>query len=216
MSRGKTSSSKKSRSKSSNRWLKEHFDDVYVRQAQEHGYRARSAFKLVEIAEKYPIFKNVQTVVDLGCAPGGWCQVALEQIKGQDIYLAGLDLLPIEPIEGVQFIQGDFLEDSVLEQLLERVGGRKIDLVLCDIAPNFSGVNAVDQPKSIYLCELALDFCHQVMQKNGAFVVKLFQGEGFDQYIQDLKMGYGQVIIYKPKASRPRSREVYAVAMGYK
>lgn len=205
----------KKKSKSSQRWLKEHFDDAYVHMAQEQGYRARSAFKLIEIMDKYPILNGVQNVVDLGCAPGGWCQAIQRHDKDNQLNITGLDLLPMKKIEGVHFIQGDFQEQAVLDILMASVNDQKIGLVLCDIAPNFSGVSVVDQPKSIYLCELALDFCCQTMQKGGSFIVKLFQGEGFDQYILELKKIFEKVVIYKPKASRPRSREVYAVSMGY-
>ena len=203
------------RSKSSNNWLREHFDDHWVKKAMDNGYRARSAFKLEELHEKDGLLTNVRNIVDLGCAPGGWCQVAKKLVK-DDVRVIGLDLLPIEPIEGVDFIQGDFREQSVLNELLNMINSDKIDLVLSDIAPNLSGVFAVDQPRIMYLAELALDFCHQCLKQNGNYAVKLFQGEGFDQYIKQLRSSFKKVVMRKPKASRPRSREVYAVAKGFK
>ncbi len=203
------------RSKSSNQWLKEHFDDQFVKKSQESGYRARSAYKLEEIAEKYDLLKNLEAVVDLGAAPGGWCQVIKTKSPGTE-FIIGLDLLPIEPIEGVHFIEGDFTSDVVYEQLLELLGTRKIDLVLSDMAPNLSGMNAMDQPRCMLLAEMALEFCQQALKPGGAHVVKLFQGEGFDQHIQNIRQLFNKVVIYKPKSSRPRSREVFAVATGFK
>ena len=204
-----------SRSKSSNQWLKEHFDDQFVKQSKESGYRARSAYKLEEIAEKFTLFKGLKAVVDLGAAPGGWCQVVKAKAPKTE-FIVGLDLLPIEPIEGVEFIQGDFTEDAVYEQLLDLLGNRKIDLVLSDMAPNLSGMSAMDQPRSMLLAEMALEFCQQALQPGGAHVVKLFQGEGFDQHMQNLRQLFNKAVIYKPKSSRPRSREVFAVATGFK
>ena len=203
------------RSKSSNNWLREHFDDYWVKLSQEKGYRARSAFKLEELHEKDGLLKNVANVVDLGCAPGGWCQVA-RRIAPSNVRIIGMDILPMEPIEGVEFIQGDFREESVLNELLDLVGDEKIDLVLSDIAPNLSGVFAVDQPRIMYLAELALDFCLQCLKPNGNYAVKIFQGEGFDEYLADLKKNFKKVVMRKPKSSRPRSREVYAVGIGFK
>lgn len=203
------------RSKSSNQWLREHFDDQFVKKSQESGYRARSAYKLEEIAEKFQLFENVKAVVDLGAAPGGWCQVVQAKSPQTD-WIVGLDLLPIEPIDGVHFIEGDFTEDSVYEELLKLLGERKIELVLSDMAPNLSGMNAMDQPRCMLLAEMALEFCQQALQPGGAHVVKLFQGEGFDQHIQNIRQLFNKVVIYKPKSSRPRSREVFAVALGFK
>lgn len=203
------------RSKSSNQWLKEHFDDQFVKKSQESGYRARSAYKLEEIAEKFALFKGLQAVVDLGAAPGGWCQVVKAKSPKTE-FIVGLDLLPIEPIDGVDFIQGDFTDDAVYEQLLDLLGNRKIDLVLSDMAPNLSGMSAMDQPRSMLLAEMALEFCQQALQPGGAHVVKLFQGEGFDQHMQNLRQLFNKAVIYKPKSSRPRSREVFAVATGFK
>ncbi len=203
------------RSKSSNNWLREHFDDHWVKLSQEKGYRARSAFKLEELHQKDGLLKNVTNVVDLGCAPGGWCQVA-RRIAPSDVRIIGMDILPMEPIEGVEFIQGDFREESVLNQLLELIGDEKIDLVLSDIAPNLSGVFAVDQPRIMYLAELALDFCLHCLKQNGNYAVKIFQGEGFDDYLAEMKKNFKKVVMRKPKSSRPRSREVYAVGIGFK
>jgi 23S rRNA (uridine2552-2'-O)-methyltransferase len=203
------------RSKSSNQWLKEHFDDEFVKKSQGAGYRARSAYKLEEIADKFALFKGLEAVVDLGAAPGGWCQVVQHKAAGKP-FIIGLDLLPIEPIEGVEFIQGDFTSDAVYQELLELLGDRKIDLVLSDMAPNLSGMNAMDQPRCMLLAEMALEFCQQSLKPGGSHVVKLFQGEGFDQHIQNIRQLFNKVVIYKPKSSRPRSREVFAVATGFK
>lgn len=203
------------RSKSSNHWLKEHFDDHYVRLTQEKGYRARSAFKLEEIVEKFKLLNGVNSVIDLGAAPGGWCQVVKRQTK-PNVRVVGLDLLPIESIEGVEFILGDFASDEVYEQLVSALNGVKIDLVLSDMAPNLSGMNALDQPRSMYLAELALDFCHNCLQLNGAHVVKLFHGEGFEEHLAQMRKYFKKVVVFKPKSSRARSREVFAVATGFK
>jgi 23S rRNA (uridine2552-2'-O)-methyltransferase len=203
------------RSKSSNNWLREHFDDHWVKLSQEKGYRARSAFKLEELHEKDGLLNNVKNIVDLGCAPGGWCQVA-RKFASDKTRIIGMDILPMDPIDGVEFIQGDFREDKVLEQLLKLVGDNKIDLVLSDIAPNLSGTVAVDQPRIMYLADLALDFCHQCLKQNGNYAVKIFQGEGFDAYLAELKKNFNKVVMRKPKSSRQRSREVYAVGLGFK
>ncbi len=203
------------RSKSSNNWLREHFDDHWVKLSQEKGYRARSAFKLEELHEKDGLLNNVTNVVDLGCAPGGWCQVA-RKIAPSNVRIIGMDILAMEPIDGVEFIQGDFREESVLNELLDLIGDEKIDLVLSDIAPNLSGVFAVDQPRIMYLAELALDFCLHCLKPNGNYAVKIFQGEGFDDYLAAMKKNFKKVVMRKPKSSRPRSREVYAVGIGFK
>jgi len=203
------------RSKSSNQWLHEHFTDKYVKKSQQQGYRARSAYKLIELIDKYNLLEGVQSVVDLGAAPGGWCQVVQEKAQHK-LSIIGLDLLPIEPIEGVHFIEGDFTEDEVYESLLKALKGQKINLVLSDMAPNLSGVSATDQPKSMYLAELALDFCRQSLEPGGSHVVKLFQGEGFDAHIKALRQNFQRVVIVKPDSSRARSREVFAISMGFK
>ncbi len=207
--------SAKKRSASSARWMQEHFDDHYVKLAQKQGLRSRAAFKLEEIQQKDKLIKHGMTVVDLGAAPGGWSQVAVKYI-GEQGKVIGCDILPMDPIVGVDFLQGDFREDKVLEALLERVGDNKVDVVLSDMAPNMSGAGAVDQPRAMYLVELALDMCHQVLAPNGSFAVKVFQGEGFDEYMKAVKEAFKIVRTRKPESSRPRSREVYLVATGYK
>ena len=203
------------RSKSSGRWLREHFDDIYVRQAQKEGYRSRAVYKLVELDQKDHIIKPGMTVVDLGAAPGSWSQYAAEKV-GDHGRVVALDLLSIDSIAGVEFIQGDFREQSVLDQLLQTLGDTQAGLVLSDMAPNISGVNAVDQPQAMHLCELALELAEKVLKPGGSLVVKVFQGEGFDDYIRDVRKRFKKVVFRKPKASRPRSREVYALATGFK
>ncbi|WP_108650014.1 23S rRNA (uridine(2552)-2'-O)-methyltransferase RlmE [Dongshaea marina] len=206
---------KKKQSASSKRWLKEHFDDPFVRQAQKQGLRSRAAFKLDEIQQKDTLIKPGMTVVDLGAAPGGWSFYAAEQIGGQGKVIA-CDILPMDPIVGVDFLQGDFREESVLNALLERVGGDKVDVILSDMAPNMSGNPGVDQPKSMYLVELALEMCRDVLATKGSFIVKVFQGDGFDAYLKQVRELFSSVRIRKPESSRARSREVYIVASGFK
>mgnify|MGYP000096945929 CR=1 FL=1 len=205
----------KKRSASSTRWLKEHFDDTYVKQAQKKGLRSRAVFKLEEIQSRDRLIKPGMTVVDLGAAPGGWSQFAVDEVgsKGQVI---ACDILPMDSIAGVDFLQGDFREEAVMDALLERIGGKNVDVVLSDMAPNMSGNVNVDIPRSMYLVELALDMCHQVLKKNGAFAVKVFQGEGFDQFFRDIRNAFTTVKTRKPDSSRARSKEVYIVATGYK
>jgi 23S rRNA (uridine2552-2'-O)-methyltransferase len=203
------------RSKSSHRWLKEHFDDEYVKRAQREGYRSRAVFKLEEIQQKDHILKPGMAVVDLGAAPGGWSQYALG-VVGRKGSVVAMDILPMEPLPGVPFVQGDFRDDAVLEQLLNLLNGREIDLVMSDIAPNISGMGAVDQPRAMYLAELAVDFADRVVRPGGDLLVKVFQGEGFDELVKDLRSRYNKVVMRKPKASRARSREVYALARGRK
>ncbi len=203
------------RSKSSQHWLKRHFDDPYVKQAQKAGYRSRAVFKLLEIQEKKRIIKSGQVVIDLGAAPGGWAQAAVPLVGRKGTVIA-LDILPIEPIEGVAFIQGDFMEQAVHEQLLMAINGRAVDLVMSDMAPNISGLKAVDQPRAMYLAELALDFARGVLKPGGDFLVKVFQGEGFDEYLKDVRDAFKKVVIRKPGASRPKSREVYLLAIDMK
>lgn len=202
------------RSKQSKGWLKEHFDDPYVKQAQKAGFRSRAVFKLQEIDEKDHLFKKGMTVVDLGAAPGGWCQYARKHLAPNDTVVA-LDILEMEPLEGVTFIQGDFTEQAPLEELLVVLNDRRVDLVLSDMAPNISGMKVVDQPRAMYLAELALDFCQKTLQTGGDFLVKVFQGEGFDDYLKLLRENFKQVLVRKPKASRSRSREVYLLARDY-
>jgi len=203
------------RSKSSHRWLKEHFDDEYVKRAQREGYRSRAVYKLDEIQHRDRVIKAGMAVVDLGAAPGGWSQYAAGLI-GRKGRVVAMDILAMDPLSGVTFVQGDFREDAVLDELLAALEGRETDLVMSDIAPNISGVGAVDQPRAMYLAELAVDFADRVLRPEGDLLVKVFQGEGFDALLKDLRMRYRKVIVRKPKASRPRSREVYALARGRK
>lgn len=203
------------RSKSSNRWLDEHVNDPYVKQAQKDGYRSRASYKLLELIEKDRLVRPGMTIVDLGSAPGGWSQVVARLLGSKGKILA-TDILPMEPVDNVEFIQGDFTEEDVFNQLLDAMHGEKADLVISDIAPNISGVDAADQAGSIYLVELALDMARKVLKPKGDFVAKLFQGEGSDAYIKDVRTSFDKVTIRKPEASRPRSREVYIVAKGFK
>ena len=203
------------RSKSSKRWLNEHFDDEYVRRAQQEGYRSRAIYKLIEIQQKDKLLKPGMTVIDLGAAPGSWSEYAVRKLGGKGRMIA-LDILPMEPIEGVEIIQGDFREDDVLAQLLDLIGESGADLVISDMAPNISGMEVVDIPRSYYLADLALDLARQVLKPGGGLLVKLFQGEGFDDYQKALKQSFKRVVMRKPKASRARSREIYALATGYK
>lgn len=205
----------KKRTASSTRWMQEHFDDHYVNLAQKRGLRSRAAFKLEELQQKDQLIKPGMTVVDLGAAPGGWSQVAVKLV-GDHGKVVACDILPMDPIVGVDFLQGDFREEKVLEALLTRVGDEKVDIVLSDMAPNMSGADVVDQPRAMYLVELALDMCHQVLAPNGSFAVKVFQGEGFDEYMKAVRDAFKVVKTRKPESSRARSREVYLVATGYK
>lgn len=207
--------SKKKRSASSSRWLKEHFDDKYVQQAQKQGLRSRAVFKLDEIQQRDRLFKPGMTVVDLGAAPGGWSQFVVDQV-GASGRVVACDILPMDPIAGVDFLQGDFREEAVLATLLERVGAEKVAVVMSDMAPNMSGNPGVDQPRSMYLVELALEMCRQVLAPKGAFVVKVFQGAGFEEYLKAVRELFGVVKVRKPDSSRARSREVYIVATGFK
>ena len=201
------------RTKSSRRWLKEHFDDEFVKRAQREGFRSRAVYKLDEIQQRDHIIRPGMTIVDLGAAPGGWSQYALGLV-GRKGRIVAMDILPMAPLPGVEFVQGDFHDDAVLEQLLQAMQGQAIDLVMSDIAPNITGVDVVDQPRAMYLAELAVDFADKVLRPGGDLLVKLFQGEGFDELLRDLRSRYEKVVIRKPKASRARSREVYALARG--
>lgn len=202
-----------SRSKSSSRWLKEHFDDDYVKRAQREGYRSRAAYKLLEIQEKDRLIKPGMNIVDLGAAPGGWSQVAARLLKGHG-HIVAVDLLLMDGIAGVDFIQGDFETDEIVNQMLEMMKGQKADLVLSDMAPNTSGIKAVDQARMMNLAESALAFAQKVLIPEGAFLIKIFQGEGFDQYLKDLRTIFKKVKTRKPKASRDRSKEVYLLGAG--
>lgn len=201
------------KSKSSKRWLAEHFDDPYVKLAHKKGLRSRSAFKLLELQDKYRLIRPGMIVVDLGSAPGGWCQVA-QPLLGDHGSLIALDILPMEPLCGVQFIQGDFTEDKPMLALEEALQGKRVDLVLSDMAPNMSGMAATDHAKAMYLAELALEFVRARLKPDGVFLVKLFQGEGVDGFVRQVRSLFGKVQVRKPKASRPRSREVYLLARG--
>ncbi|MCQ8182517.1 23S rRNA (uridine(2552)-2'-O)-methyltransferase RlmE [Methylomonas sp. SURF-1] len=203
------------RSKSSQQWMQEHFQDEYVKKAQALGYRSRAVFKLIEIQEKDKIIKPGINIVDLGAAPGGWSEYA-SKIVGKKSKVIALDLLPIEPIEGVEFIQGDFREDEVLEKLYKVLDGEPVHLLLSDMAPNMSGSREMDQPRSIYLGELALDAAQRILVKGGTFLIKMFQGAGFDEYYNQVRQQFNNVAIRKPKASRARSNEVYILAKGFK
>lgn len=198
-------------SKSSRRWLKEHFSDAYVKQAQQEGFRSRAVYKLMELQKRDHLFKPGMTVIDLGAAPGGWSQLVskLVQPKGQVI---ALDLLPIEPISGVKFIQGDFSEEATVQILLERLSGNRVDWVLSDMAPNLSGVESIDQPRSIMLAELALELAERILSQTGGLLIKVFQGEGFEMLLTTVRQHFKKVVIRKPKASRGRSAEVYILA----
>lgn len=199
------------RTVSSQRWLHEHFTDPYVQRAKQEGWRSRAVYKLIEMQERDRILRPGQVVVDLGAAPGGWSQYAAGVIGDQGRLFA-LDILPMDSFAGVDFIQGDFTEQAVFEQLLERLDGRTVDVVLSDMAPNMSGQDSVDQPRAMYLAELAADFATRVLGPQGVYLVKLFQGAGFDAYLRELRNQFSSVTMRKPDASRSRSREVYALA----
>jgi 23S rRNA (uridine2552-2'-O)-methyltransferase len=203
------------RSRSSGRWLREHFDDPYVKEAQKQGYRSRASFKLLEIQEKDRLIRPGMTVVDLGSAPGGWSQVAVALVGHHGRVIAS-DILPMDTLAGVDFIHGDFTEESVLAEILAVLGERKADLVISDMAPNMSGMAGVDQPRAMYLVELASEMAAQVLKPDGAFLTKVFHGEGFDELLKVLKGRYKKVSTRKPQASRARSREVYLLAQGFK
>lgn len=207
----KSKGGKKGRTDSSRRWLAEHFNDPYVKQAHQEGYRSRAVYKLLEIHKRDHLFKPGMMVIDLGAAPGGWSQVAVKLIKPKGRVIA-LDILPMEALPEVEFIEGDFSDDAVLESLMSELGEQRPDLVLCDIAPNMSGNRNIDMPRSIYLAELALDFALKVLGDEGGFLIKLFQGEGFEALLGEIRRNFKQVVIRKPKASRDRSTEVYVLA----
>ncbi|MDI9244381.1 23S rRNA (uridine(2552)-2'-O)-methyltransferase RlmE [Marinobacter sp. CHS3-4] len=203
------------RSKTSDRWLKEHFDDVWVKKSREDGYRSRASYKLIELDRKDRFFKPGQVVVDLGAAPGGWSQVAVERVGDHGIVLAS-DILEMNPIAGVDFVQGDFTEQSVLDELLDLLGDRRADVVISDMAPNMSGMAAVDIPSAMGLVELALDMAQQVLKPGGVFVAKVFQGEGFEALLSEMRKSFASVVSRKPDSSRARSREIYQVCKGFK
>lgn len=201
------------KTKSSRRWLKEHFSDKYVKQAQQEGLRSRAAYKLTELQERDKLFKPGMTIVELGAAPGGWSQLLVDWVGPKGRVFA-LDILPMQPIPGVEFLEGDFNDESVYQTLLTNLAGMPVDWVISDMAPNLSGIDSVDQPKSIGLAELALEFALRVLGQKGGFLTKVFQGEGFDAYLLELRRHFQKVVIRKPDASRDRSREVYLLARG--
>jgi 23S rRNA (uridine2552-2'-O)-methyltransferase len=207
--------SKKKLTSSSQRWMQEHFEDEYVKKAQKLGLRSRAVFKIEEINNKDKLIKSGMKVVDLGAAPGGWSEYAVKA-AGDNGQVVACDILPMDPIAGVDFLQGDFREDAVLDALLTRIDGKNIDVVMSDMAANMTGNESADSARSMYLVELALDMCHQVLKKNGAFVVKVFQGDGFEQFMKDVRAAFTTVKTRKPDSSRARSREVYLVATGFK
>ena len=203
------------RTKTSKAWMKEHVNDPFVHQAKAEGYRSRAAFKLTEINKKDQLIRKGDVVVDLGAAPGSWSQVVLRAV-GQSGRVFALDLLEMTPLPGVDFIQGDFCEDAVLQALEARLDGRKVDVVLSDMAPNISGIDMADQARSVQLAELALEFAQSHLSDNGCMVVKVFQGRGFMEYRQELQRVFRRLNVRKPKASRDRSSEVYLVGSGFK
>lgn len=203
------------RSKTSKQWLKEHFDDVYVRRSQEEGYRSRASFKLLEIQEQDKLIRRGMTVVDLGAAPGGWSQVAANLVGNRGQVIAS-DILPIDSLPGVEFLQGDFTEDAVLEQLIELLQDEQADLVISDMAPNMSGMRDIDLPRVMYLAELALDLAKTVLRPGGGFLVKVFHGEGYEELQRELRSSFDSVKVRKPKASRARSSEIYLLGAGFR
>jgi 23S rRNA (uridine2552-2'-O)-methyltransferase len=206
---------KKGRSKTSGKWLKEHFDDPYVKRAQQDGYRSRAVSKLLEIDQRDHLLKPGMTVVDLGAAPGGWSELAAQRV-GSTGRVFALDILPMEAVPGVTFLQGDFLQEAPYAALLEAIGDRPVDLVMSDMAPNISGMKAVDQPRAMYMAELALELARIVLKPGGDLLLKVFTGEGLDAFKLVLRDDFRQLFVRKPKASRPRSAEIYLLARGYK
>lgn len=203
------------RSKTSKKWMDEHVNDPYVKKAQADGYRSRASYKLIEINEKDKLFRQGSVVMDLGSAPGGWSQI-VAPIVGDHGRVIASDILPMDSIIGVDFIQGDFTEEAVYDKILKTLGDDRVDTVVSDMAPNLSGVNTTDQYASMYLVELALDMARNVLLPDGSFCAKVFQGVGYDEYVKDVRSSFDKVIVRKPAASRPRSREVYLVAKGFK
>lgn len=203
------------RSKTSQKWLDEHVNDPYVKKAQLDGYRSRASYKLIEINEKDKLYRPGSVVIDLGSAPGGWSQI-VAPVVGDNGRVIASDILPMDVLEDVTFIQGDFTEESVYNEILDALDGQPVDTVISDMAPNLSGVNATDQYSSMYLVELALDMARNVLKPGGSFCAKVFQGVGYDEYLKDVRSSFDKVVVRKPSASRPRSREVYLVAKGFK
>ena len=211
----KSGRQKKSHSASSKRWMQEHVNDHYVKEANKKGLRSRAVFKLEEINKKDKLIRSGMTIVDLGAAPGSWSQWAVDTV-GLNGKVIACDILAMDSIAGVDFLQGDFREEAVLDALLTRIGENKVDVVLSDMAPNMSGNAAMDQPKSMYLVELALDMCRSVLVKDGSFIVKVFMGADFDAFMTEVRKLFKTVKTRKPDSSRARSREVYLVATGFK
>lgn len=199
-------------SRTSKAWMQEHVNDPYVKMAQKDGYRARAAYKLIEIDDKDKLIKPGMTVVDLGSTPGSWSQVVVQRLKGQGRIIA-LDILDMHPIAHVEFIQGDFREESVLRQLEQSLNNQQVDLVIADMAPNISGVKDVDQAGAAYLTELALEFSRDWLKPGGNFLVKVFVGSGFEEIMQAMRQQFEKVVTRKPKASRDRSSEVYLLGL---
>ncbi len=202
------------RTKSSKRWLDEHFNDVYVKKAQAEGYRSRAVYKLKEVDDKEALLKPGMTVVDLGAAPGGWTQYVSEKLQGNGLIVA-LDILPMDALPDVSFIHGDFREDNVLQELINLIPERSLDLLLSDMAPNMSGTTAIDIPRAMYLVELAFDFAEKMLKPGGTMLVKIFHGSGFDDLVKQARASFEKVVIRKPSASRSRSKETYLLAKGY-
>jgi 23S rRNA (uridine2552-2'-O)-methyltransferase len=200
-------------SKTSKQWMREHINDPFVQLAQKEGYRSRAAYKLLEIDAKDHLFKPGMVVVDLGATPGGWCQVAVNRI-GQGGKVIALDLLPLDPLRGVEFIQGDFRDEAVLKALEKSLQGKPVGLVISDMAPNFTGVGSVDQDRSMYLAELALEFALEHLSADGSFLVKVFQGAGFEDFMKTIRSRFSKAVARKPRASRDRSSEVYLLGTG--
>lgn len=203
-----------SRTKSSKRWLQEHFDDVYVKQAQADGYRSRAIYKLKEVDEKESLLKPGMTVVDLGAAPGGWTQYVTQRLQGRGKIIA-LDILPMDALPDVDVILGDFRDDEVFEKLVNLIPERSVDLLLSDMAPNMSGTTAIDIPRAMYLVELAFDFAEKMLKPGGSMLIKVFHGAGFDDLVKQARASFEKVVIRKPAASRSRSKETYLLAKGY-
>ncbi len=204
-----------SRSKTSKAWMREHVNDPYVQRAKADGYRSRAAYKLLELDQKDRLLVPGQLLIDLGAAPGSWSQVALEKLGSKGRVVA-VDLLPVAPLRGVQFIQGDVREQAVLDQLVLALGGRKADLVISDLAPNISGIAVSDQARAVHLCELALEFAGQCLKPGGSLLVKVFQGAGFTEFLADMRKAFVKVGSRKPDASRGRSSEMYLLGKGFK
>ena len=203
------------RSKSSSRWIESHENDEYVQRARREGYRSRACYKLLEIDEKYALLRSGMTVVDLGAAPGGWTQVALKKV-GPAGFVVGIDLLEMEPMSGAHLLKGDFTSEDSLTELMVLLGGREVDLVISDMAPNLSGKRDIDQPRAMYLLELAVDFAQTVLKRDGAFLSKCFEGAGINEVREIIRRDFKQLNNLKPKASRNKSREAYLLGRGYK